>query len=180
MFFHLSSRCLNDFLRFSALYPHGSSCHLLQNFPLLALTHDVLKVIAWKALSVLHEVQPFPFSSPKDFKLDVQLRLLRWHVKSDWCPLFSETLVHNWFFSVFWVLKCTLSFATPVSFWLLLPGRCRHLCLPIPLTFPRAAAECLTSHTHSSSLDLNFSKDSRALCGDAAVFIYCPEYCWVW
>lgn len=51
-FFHLSSRCLNDFLRFSALYPHGSSCHLLQNF-LLALIHDLLKVIAWKALFVL-------------------------------------------------------------------------------------------------------------------------------
>ena len=106
IFFHLSSRCLNDLLRFSALYPHGSSCHLLQNFPLLALIHDVLKVIAWKALFVLHEVQPFPFSSLKEFKLDFQLRLLRWSVKSALCPLFSETLVYNWFFSVFWVLKC--------------------------------------------------------------------------
>lgn len=76
-------------------------------------------------------------------------------------------------------VKCMLSFATSVSSWLLLPNHCLHLCLPIPLTFSRAAARCLTFHTHSSSLDLNFNKDSRALCGDAAVFIYCPEYSWV-
>ena len=109
--------------------------------------------------------------SVEAFKMTCQV----WFVSS----FFRNVGVRLIFFSVFWVLKCTLSFATPVSFWLLLPGPCRHLCLPIPLTFPRAAAG-VTSHTHSSSLDLNFSKDSRALCGDAAVFIYWPEkYHWV-
>ena len=77
------------------------------------------------------------------------------------CSMFSllEILVYDWFFSLFWILKCTLNFATSVSFllapliWLFVSmvsvSRVQVItCLPSP----RAAVRSLIFHTHSSRL----------------------------
>lgn len=57
---HFSLRFLSGFLRFLALCPHSSSCHLPQNFPPLAPRHDLSKKLHFFLTKGGHFISTLP------------------------------------------------------------------------------------------------------------------------